>query len=172
VKRITHFTGAVLASALLLGTGFVGPGNANAGSASPLDQLIPLVGEWEGTTGNGAQVRLTYTLVSGGSALMERMQPSNETVMITIYTAEGDHLRVTHYCSMGNQPEMETAAITGKAQRFSFELTRVKGMKKPDEGHMTNLVLTMVDKDHLTQEWTFLENGKKQSELFKYMRKS
>lgn len=172
MKRITYFAGAVLAIALFPGMGFTGAAKANAASASPLDQLIPLVGEWEGTTGNGAQVRLTYTLVSGGSALMERLQPSNEAEMITIYTAEGDHLRVTHYCSMGNQPEMETAAITVKAQKFSFELTSVKGMKKPDEGHMTSLVLTMVDKDHLTQEWTFLENGKKESEVFRYTRKS
>jgi hypothetical protein len=92
--------------------------------------------------------------------------------MITMYTVEGDHLRVVHYCSMGNQPEMETASVNGRPQKFTFELKTVKGIKKPDEGHMTSLVLTMVDKDHLTQEWTFLENGKKQSNLFKYTRKS
>ncbi len=37
---------------------------------------------------------------------------------------------------------------------------------------MTNLVLTMVDKDHLMQEWTFLENGKKSTEVFKYARRN
>ena len=172
MKRAAYVRVAAVAAILLVGGGFAPAGRAKARSVSPLDQLLPLVGEWEGTSGNGASVKLTYTLVSGGSALMERIQPSNEAEMITIYTAEGDHLRVTHYCSMGNQPEMETAAISGKPQRFMFELTTVKGMKTADEGHMTALVLTMVDKDHLTQEWTFLEDGKKEANVFKYTRKS
>lgn len=170
MKRIASFAIAVLAVLPLLGGGLRASGKSKA--ASPLDQLIPLVGEWEGTGTNGASVKLTYTLVANGSALMERMQPSNEGEMITMYTVEGDHLRVTHYCSMGNQPEMETAAIIGKPHKFTFELTAVKGLRAPDEGHMTELVLTMVDKDHLTQEWTFLENGKKGSNVFKYTRKS
>lgn len=172
MKRIGYFAVAMLAAVPLLGSGVFASGKSKASSRSPLDQLIPLVGEWEGTSGSGDSVKLTYTLVSGGSALMERMQPSKEEEMITMYTVEGDRLRVTHYCSMGNQPEMETAAISGKPNKFTFELTTVKGLKTPDEGHMTGLVLTMVDKDHLTQEWTFIENGKKESNVFKYTRKS
>lgn len=170
MRRRAYLAMAALAAIPLASMGFLASGKPKG--ASPLDPLVPLVGEWQGTGEGGAPVKLTYTLVSGGSALMERMQPSNEAEMITIYTVEGDHLRVVHYCSMGNQPEMETAAINGKPQKFTFELTVVKGMKKPDEGHMTSLVLTMVDKDHLTQEWTFVENGKKQSNTFKYTRKS
>lgn len=170
MKRFTFLTVLVLGPITLLG---FGPLSSARGSvSSPLDQLLPLVGEWEGTNGSGTSVKLTYTLVSNGSALMERMQPANEPEMITMYTVEGDHLRVTHYCSAGNQPEMESAAITGKAHKFSFSLTSVKGLKTPEEGHMTNLVLTMVDKDHLMQEWTFLENGKKSTEVFKYARRN
>lgn len=161
---------ATLAVVAIVSAGLLASGRPK--SASPLDSLVSLVGEWQGTGENGTAVKVTYTLVSGGSALMERIQPSNEPEMITMYTVEGDHLRVVHYCSMGNQPEMETAAINGKPQKFTFALKTVKGMKKPDEGHMTSLVLTLVDKDHLTQEWTFLENGKKQSNTFKYTRKS
>ena len=172
MKRILCFAVIALAAIAGMVRGSFGSSMAKGKTPATLDALIPLVGEWEGTGGNGASVKLTYTLVSGGSALMERLQPSNEADMITMYTVEGDHLRVVHYCSMGNQPEMETAALSGKPQKFAFELTTVKGMKKADEGHMTSLVLTMVDKDHMTQEWSFVENGKKASNVFKYTRKS
>jgi len=172
MKRIAVFLVAALAMGSSVGVGLVSSGHVLAATSSPLDQLLPLVGEWEGTGSNGHAVKLTYTLVSGGTALMEKLSPSGEPEMITIYTVDGDHLRVTHYCSSGNQPEMETAAIKGTAKEFWFAVTSVKGMKTSDEGHMTNLVLKMVDRDHITQEWTSLENGKKQSSLFKYTRKS
>lgn len=153
--------------------GAYGAGNGEKSkSTAGINQLIPLVGEWEGTSEGGGSTKLTYTLVSNGTALMERMQPSNEPEMITMYSADGDHILVTHYCSAGNQPQMESAAITGPTQKFAFTLIRVTGLKKPDDGHMTQLVLTLVDKDHLTEEWTFVENGKPQTALFHYARKS
>jgi Tfp pilus assembly protein PilW len=168
-----------LAAFLALGAvtiiGFGAYASAKNEKAKPLPgfaQLIPLVGEWEGTSGSGASVKLTYTLVSNGSALMERMQPSNEPEMITMYSADGDRIIVTHYCSAGNQPQMQSAAITGPTQKFDFTLVRVTGMKSPSEGHMVRLVLMMADKDHLTQEWTFLGNGKTQTDVFRYTRKS
>lgn len=156
----------------LFAAGSYGSTNDKAKSASGIEQLVPLVGEWEGTTEGGSSVKLTYTLVSNGTALMERMQPSNEPDMLTMYSADGDHILVTHYCSAGNQPQMQSAAITGPTQKFDFSLIRVTGLKKADDGHMIQLVLTLVDKDHLTEEWTYVENGKRQTEKFHYSRKS
>lgn len=145
--------------------------NEKAKSAAAFERLISLVGEWEGTNSSG-QVKATYTLVSGGTALMERLQPSHEAEMITLYSLDGDHLLITHYCSGGNQPSMRTGAITELNGTFSFKVFQVTGMKTADEGHMTALILSMPDKDHFTQQWTFKENGKEQSDLFKFTRKS
>ena len=142
-----------------------------ARSAAAFERLISLVGEWDGT-GAGGQVQATYTLVSGGTALMERLKPTNEPEMITLYSLDGDHLLVTHYCSMGNQPQMKTATITELDSPLAFKIVQVTGMKSPDEAHMTGLILTMPDKDHFTQQWTFKDKGKEQSNLFKFTRKS
>jgi hypothetical protein len=168
------FAGFSAASILLVfaGGALASRKDEKAKLATGFAQLIPLVGEWEGTSGSGAPVKLTYTLVSNGGALMERMQPSNEAEMITMYSADGDRIVVTHYCSAGNQPQMQTAALSSPTKKFDFKLVRVTGMKSPGEGHMVRLVLMMVDKDHLTQEWTFEENGKAQSDVFRYTRKS
>jgi hypothetical protein len=145
--------------------------NDKSGGVLAFDQLKALVGEWEGKN-DGGPVKITYTLVSGGTALMERMQPSNEAEMITMYSADGDKIVVTHYCSQGNQPTMKSEILKGPGNKYSFSLVSVSGMKTPDEGHMVALVLTLVDKDHLTQEWKYQEKGKTGTELFQFRRKA
>lgn len=145
--------------------------NEKPKSAAAFEKLISLVGEWEGTNSSG-HVKATYTLVSGGTALMERLQSAEEPEMLTLYTLDGDHLNVTHYCSSGNQPQMKTAAIMELNGSLAFKMYQVTGLKSADEGHMTGLVVTMPDRDHFTQQWTFLNKGKSQTDLFKFTRKS
>jgi hypothetical protein len=141
-----------------------------ANDAMPFDRLKALVGEWEGKNDSGP-VHITYTLVSGGSALMERMKPANEPEMITLYTQDGDHILVTHYCSQGNQPQMKSESMKAGSDRYSFSLVSVSGLKTPDEGHMVGLTMMLVDKDHLKQEWKYLNRGKTSSEIFEYQRR-
>ena len=145
--------------------------NEKAKSAAAFEKLISLVGEWEGTNAAGP-VKATYTLVSGGTALMERLQSANEPEMITLYSLDGDHLQMTHYCSAGNQPQMKTATITELNGSLTFQTYQVTGLKTPDDAHMTGLTLTMPDKDHFTQQWTYREKGKSQADVFKFTRKS
>ena len=141
-----------------------------ANDPSPFESLKALVGEWEGSNAQGP-VKITYTLVSNGSALMERMQPAKEPEMITMYSVDGDHIMVTHYCSAGNQPQMRSEIMQARAQKYSFSLVRVTGLKSADEGHMVGLVLTIVDRDHLTQQWQYWAKGKTSTEVFDFKRK-
>jgi hypothetical protein len=134
--------------------------------------LTTLVGEWEGRTPDGTRVVLSFELGSGGTALIERLRPSDEPEMVTVYHPDGDAVAVTHYCSSGNQPQMRTAALSGAVKQFSFELVRVTNLATPATGHMRRLTVTLVDQDHLTQEWTWHEDGKSQSQVFEYTRKS
>lgn len=163
-----HKMGLLLAALFLFSAG--ARANNSGAEASAFDQLKTLVGEWEGTSREGP-VKITYTLVSNSSALMERMQRGGEPEMITMYSADGDHILVTHYCSAGNQPQMKSETMKPKAQKYSFSLVRVSGLKTEAEGHMIGLVLTILDKDHLTQEWKYQEKGKTGVDLFEYKRK-
>jgi len=142
-----------------------------ANTSAPFEQLKSLAGIWEGTKGHDVPVTLTYEVVSSGSAVMERLQPGNEPEMITMYSLEGSRLVVTHYCSVGNQPTMQTEPIPAATSKYTFHFVRVSGTKTPDEGHMVSLVLSMPDKGHLTQVWTFEDHGKTQVETFSYTRK-
>lgn len=155
------------ALALAMTAGVATANNEKTNGALAFDQLKTLVGEWQNASGT----KITYTLVSGGTALMERMQPAHEAEMITMYSADGDKIVVTHYCSEGNQPSMKTETLKGIANKYSFSLVSVSGLKSPDAGHMTGLVLTLVDKDHLKQEWSYWNKGKTDTAAFEYSRK-
>jgi hypothetical protein len=141
-----------------------------ATGALAFDQLKALVGEWEGSSG-GVPVKITYTLVSGGTALMERLQPANQAEMITMYSVDRDKILVTHYCSEGNQPSMKTETLRAIGNKYSFSLVSVAGLRQPHAGHMTGLVLTLLDKNHFKQEWSYLEKGKTSTNLFEFTRK-
>ncbi len=154
------------------------------------DQLKSLAGQWEGTTPDGKKVQVSYELISNGSVLMERLHPGNEPDMIngsvlmerlhpgnepdmiTMYSLDGDRILVTHYCSMGNQPTMQTSASPAATGKLDFTFLRLAGAKSPDEGHMAALTVSIPDKTHLVQTWTFMDKGKSQTESFTLTRKT
>ncbi|MBZ5527026.1 MAG: hypothetical protein LAN71_03865 [Acidobacteriia bacterium] len=155
---------------LLFAVSFLAAAPAPAPSA--FDQLKSLIGTWEGVTPDGKSVRVTYEAASGGTALLERLKPADEPEMVTVYSPDGDRLAVTHYCSAGNQPHMRTEALAGNEKTFKFSFVSATNLASPDAGHMRGLVLTIVDHDHFTQEWTYLEKGKAATEVFRYTRKN
>jgi hypothetical protein len=142
-----------------------------ASSTPAFDQLKSLAGTWEGKKGQAVPVTLTYQVVSNGSVVMERLQSAAEPEMITMYSLEGNRLLVTHYCSMGNQPTMQTRPLSAAGGKYDFHFVRVSGTKAPNEGHMASLSLSLLDKNHLTQVWTFEDHGKSNVETFVYTRK-
>ena len=158
---------AVIALALIGTARTLTAGKPN--SVLAFEHLTSLVGEWKGVQ-DGTEIKLTYTLTASGSALMEEFRAGN-TVMMTMFTVDGDHLIATHYCSAGNQPQMMTGAITDpSAKSLAFTLSRVTGMKTPGDWHNTGLTVIMDDKQHLTQVWTYEDNGKTGTNTFRYTR--
>jgi len=139
-------------------------------STPAFDQLKALAGEWEGKNSSGQPVKIIYSVVSNGSVVMEHMSPASPHEMITMYSLDGDRIMVTHYCSAGNQPTMETGRSPAANGKYDFSFVRVSGTKTPDEGHMASLSLSMPDKDHLTQVWTFDNHGKSVVDTFTYAR--
>ena len=138
-------------------------------SVLAFERLTSLVGEWKGVQ-DGTEMKLIYTLTADGSALMEEFRAA-QSVMVTMFTVDGDHLIATHYCSAGNQPQMMTGPITDPSGRsLAFTLSRVTGMKTPQDWHNTGLTVTLEDKQHLTQVWTYEYDGKKGTNTFHFTR--
>lgn len=139
-------------------------------SAAVFKQLTSLVGEWEAVQ-EGVPVKETYTLTANGSVLMSETKPADSQPMITMFTVDGDRLMATHYCVAGNQPQMVTGVPGDLDKGLTFSLERVTGMKTPDDWHNTGITLTLDDKDHMTQRWTYLYKGKTGTTVFHYTRK-
>src|SRR5262245_18094678 len=99
--------------ALGLVLSMAGPSDGN-GNTAAFDRLKTLVGEWE-ATGDAAPAHLTYELVAGGTALLEREREANRPTMLTLYHRDGDRLLLTHYCMAGNQPRMQARPFDAAA---------------------------------------------------------
>jgi len=102
---------------------------------------------------------------------MEQVQPGDSSAMTTMFTVDGDHLIATHYCAAGNQPQMVSGVPNDLQRGVTFSLLRVTGMKTPADWHNTGLTVTLNDKDHITQRWTYLYKGKTGTSVFHYTRK-
>jgi hypothetical protein len=145
-------------------------GRAMVPSEAAFARLTSLSGEWDAQ--QGVAGTLTYTVTANGSALMEVMRPAGSEPMITMFSVDGDRLLATHYCSVGNQPQMATGPIaSASASSVEFSLVRVTGLKTPDDWHNTGLVVILEDADHLTQRWTYEDHGKTGTNVFHFARK-
>jgi hypothetical protein len=131
-------------------------------------QLKSLSGSWEGKTADGKPLQVSFHETAGGSALMSEIQGDHG--MISMIHLDGpDKLLMTHYCSAGNEPRMEaTVSPDRKTITFTFfDGTNIA----PDAGHMQSMVLTMVDENHHTENWTFVAQGKEMKQFFDLHRK-
>jgi hypothetical protein len=131
-----------------------------------------LAGVWEGTA-DGKTTTLTYTVISGGSALLESMKmPAPAPDMVTVYHRDGDALVATHYCSMGNQPRMRAPAGSATAKSIPFRFGDITNLKPGAAGHIRDLTVTFDDADHLTQRWvSTAAKEKEDSAVFRWVRK-
>ncbi len=135
----------------------------HAHAVSPsLEPFAQLVGEWVGKGLHGdkeSEVRVVYKLTSGGSAVVEMIDPDGDHEMITVIHPDGDSLLLTHYCMLGNQPQMRAKPKAGD-KKVSFDFVKATNLKSDKDMYMHDVTFTFVDKDTLKTEWTNYNEGK------------
>ena len=132
-------------------------------------KLKTLDGVWEGKDPRGKDVKVSYRATSGGSALMSEI--TGEEDMITMFHLDGDRVLMTHYCAAGNQPRMKASA-SPDGKTVTFDFVDATNLASADAGHMHRMVLSLIDANHHTEEWTFLDHGKEMKEKFELQRKN
>ena len=135
-------------------------------------RLKKLAGKWEGTgkmEGKDQKVSVEYRVTSGGSALEERLSPGTPHEMISMYYDKGGKVAMTHYCMIGNRPEMELKSADDKS--LKFELAK-GGEVKPKDIHMHSLEIVFDGDKKMSQNWISFEGGKpnKETTIFNYKR--
>jgi hypothetical protein len=126
-------------------------------------------GSWEGKTADGKPVQVTFKVTGNGSAVMSEIQGKDD--MISMIHMDGpDSLLLTHYCAIGNQPRMQ-ATVSPDGKTLTFNYKDATNLATPDAGHMQQMVLTLLDPDHHTEEWIFVDHGKELKRVFDLYRK-
>ena len=130
------------------------------GSAE-FEKLKELAGAWEGKEMMGGQempIRVEYEVTSNGSVVVEHLFPGTPHAMISTYYDKNGKLAMTHYCAIGNQPHM--SLISADNNQFKFDLSPDSGIDPTKEDHMHSLLITVIDKDHISHDWGCYKGGK------------
>jgi hypothetical protein len=160
---------AVLACAAVLGVTPALRAQTQSPSDAAFKELKTLAGDWQGNL-KGTPTRVSYRVTADGSALMLTEQVDS-TVMITMFTVDGDQLLATHYCSVGNQPQMISTTPGDLTNGITFSFGHVTGMKTPDDWHNTGLTISRDSTGRLTHHWTWLYKGREGTTEFHFSRK-
>jgi hypothetical protein len=144
---------------------------AQSDAQKSFDQLKSLAGSWEGKNSLGEPVQVSYRMTAGGSALMSEIMGHGEDMISMIHFDGANRLLLTHYCSVGNQPRMQASASPdGKSITFNF--IDATNLDNPQSGHMDHVVIAMLDPNHHTEEWSFIDHGKEIKQVFDLKRKN
>lgn len=139
--------------------------------AGAIDQLKGLAGTWQTTARSGEKSESNIRVISNGTAVEETFNGDGHSQMVTMYVPDGDKVALTHYCSMGNQPRMETATLEPGAKQFDFSFVGATNLASDSDPHMHHMVLQVMDGDHFSETWTMLVGGKETTETIQFTRK-
>jgi hypothetical protein len=158
--RITTLLGiTLLAASGWLNAGE--PGKAKAGSPE-FERMKTLVGTWSGKTDMGqgpVEMKITYRLIAAGSVLEERIAPGTPMEMLTMYYDKAGKLAATHYCVMGNRPEMALKTADAKSITLDFDASCC-AIDPTKESHMHGMTIQFDDADTITTKCKAIMDGK------------
>jgi hypothetical protein len=158
--RITTLFGIVL----LAVSGWLNaeePGKTKIGSPE-FERMKTLVGTWSGKTDMGqgpVDIKITYRLIAAGTVLEERIAPGTPMEMLTMYYDKVGKLAATHYCVMGNRPEMALRTADAKSITLDFDASCC-AIDPTKESHMHGMTILFDDADTITTKCKAIMDGK------------
>jgi len=138
-----------------------------AATNAGFEKMKGLVGTWVSADEDGKPTETVVSVIkltAGGSVIHETLFPGQEHEMVSIYTAEGPDLVMTHYCMLGNQPRMK-ASTKSLGKKLNFEFVGGGNLDPKKDKHMHSAVLTFVDDDHIEINGIGWEDGKPAKEM-------
>jgi hypothetical protein len=147
------------------------PGATQAKAA--LEKLKSLAGDWEGKDNMDMPAKTNFKVMVSGTTVMETLSPTGMggEDMVTLYTVDGDSIRIVHYCPTNNQPRMRATPGAGEIKELTFEFQGAGNLPDESVGHQHKLVLRFDDADHITESWTWRAKGKDTPMVVHFTRK-
>ncbi len=134
---------------------------AAAQTLAPWQTLANLEGSWRlAAPRTGAQrgFRISFRMISKGSALVETFGDPSKNVTQTIYHRDGNNIMATHYCAQGNQPRLVLGPSTSPAA-LSFGFLDITNLANKDASHLVKIDFKIIDGNRVERRETYTEMG-------------
>ena len=164
MKRILIGTLTVL----LVGAATIGAGEADrhampaAIDDARFEFLKGLAGTWvsEASEEGGQPSVVEFRVTAGGSAIEEREFLGTPMEMVTLYHMDGKDLVATHYCVLGNRPQMKAAKrVVNDTLDFSCN-GKPGNTRSHDEQHVHGWSIRLDSDDTMYYSAELVEDGK------------
>jgi hypothetical protein len=106
---------------------------------------------------------VVYKLTGAGSAVVETQFPGTGHEMVSIYHLDGDDLRMTHYCAMGNQPRVKLDRAHSTPDQLIFVFDGGTNLNPEKDHHIHGLTITFLKDGKVSSAWEGYADGKKAS---------
>lgn len=117
--------------------------------------LKSLAGTWDSEMGP-----VEFRVTAGGHAVEEREFAGTPKEMVTLYYMEGGTLRATHYCMLGNRPQLVAAPrVVDGGLTFRCD-PATGGPCTSGETHVDGWKMALGDDGRLALDVRILEEGK------------
>ena len=137
-----------------------------------LQRIKSLSGKWTGTTDMGKgkeQISVEYKVTSNGSAVVETLFPDTPHEMVSVYYDIDGRLAMTHYCSIGNQPQMVLNSSTGNT--LDLEFAGGNSIDPSKDTHMHSLSIAFISDDSISETWTsYMAGSANEPHVFSFHR--
>jgi hypothetical protein len=165
----------VLTVGLLAWVGVAAADDKGAGAGvdakTAFAKIKTLVGEWKTEISGDHKGKesghhekedavVTYRLTGAGSALIETQFPGTGHEMVTVYHLDGEDLRMTHYCAMGNQPRLKLDRANSAPDHLIFLFDGGSNLDPQKDMHIHGLDITFQKDGHVTSTWEGYSDGK------------
>jgi hypothetical protein len=159
-----HVFGIAAAAGLMAATFMMqtraadGPG---VDAKKAFETMKSLAGEWKVTSSEGPPSKIVYKVTSNGSTVMETYFPGTDHEMVSMYHLDGDDLRMTHYCAVGNQPRVKLDRKTSTPTELRFLFDGGSNLDPAKDMHMHEGRIFIRDAGRIETEWDGYQDGKK-----------
>ena len=152
----------LVALALLAGSFCAIAEETKAVKSSPeFERVKALVGKWSGKVDMGqgpVDMTMEYKVIASGSVVQETVFAGTPNEMVSMYYDKGGKLALTHYCMLGNRPQMSLKASDAKSITLDFD--EACGIDAGKECHMHGMKIEFVDADTINTSSKALKDGK------------
>ena len=107
--------------------------------------------------------KVVYRLTGAGSALIETLFPDSAHEMASVYHLDGDELRMTHYCDLGNQPHLKLDRAASSPDKFIFVFDGGTNLDPGKDSHIHGLTMSFQKNGKVVCACERYEGGKRAS---------